>query len=396
MQGLLDDPARVGLLATGLGLMGARGRLGPALGNAGLTGLGMFQQAMQDAQRRKLQELQMQSVQQNLAAQQAERERRAQLEKLPQQFATSNNPAEILSGGTPNKADVDYAGLSNAYAGQGEFGLASAVRQFAAPPKRNLTSVAPGASLVDEATGQPVYTAPPKQDEDEFVGALRAAGIDPASPQGRQLLAQRLTKMTTHAPAATAISYGAPVPVQLPGGGVGYVQPGNRPGAPPQLMQHDGTPLLRPPTEAETKRAAEQEEKKKGAKEAVDLLAQAEKIIPKATGSAVGSAYDTAAGWVGHSPSGAQAAGQLKTIQGALIAKMPRMEGPQSNHDVRLYIESAGAIGDPNIPRETKLAAIKTIREIQHRYSGGAPASSGTYSDPAKERRYQEWKAKQK
>jgi hypothetical protein len=47
---------------------------------------------------------------------------------------------------------------------------------------------------------------------------------------------------------------------------------------------------------------------------------------------------------------------------------MPRLEGPQSNLDQQLYREAAGQIGDPTVPKGTKKAALKTIRDIQSRY----------------------------
>jgi len=55
---------------------------------------------------------------------------------------------------------------------------------------------------------------------------------------------------------------------------------------------------------------------------------------------------------------------------------MPKMSGPQSDKDVILYRQMAGTIGDPTIPRETKKAALNTIREIQNRYAGVAPEGS--------------------
>jgi len=60
---------------------------------------------------------------------------------------------------------------------------------------------------------------------------------------------------------------------------------------------------------------------------------------------------------------------------------MPRLEGPQSNLDQQLYREAAGQIGNPNVPPQTKKAAIETIRKIQNSYPGafggsGQPAAA--------------------
>lgn len=120
-----------------------------------------------------------------------------------------------------------------------------------------------------------------------------------------------------------------------------------------------------------------------GANQVLGLLDQAEKLIPKATNSYAGAAYDQARRLTGGAPDGAVAIGQLKALEGALMAQMPRMEGPQSNLDVQLYRQSAGQIGDPTVPSEIKMAAIKTVREIQQRYAGQAPRSPQGRQAPA-------------
>jgi uncharacterized protein (UPF0147 family) len=135
------------------------------------------------------------------------------------------------------------------------------------------------------------------------------------------------------------------------------------------------------------------------AKESLKLIDQAEKLLDTATGSLTGTAVDVVAGALGSSTKGAQSASKLKAIQGALVAKMPKMSGPQSDKDVLLYREMAGQIGDSTLPNDTRKAALQTIREIQERYAkvpegSSKPAMSPTtpfkYS-PAKEDRYQQW-----
>ncbi len=113
------------------------------------------------------------------------------------------------------------------------------------------------------------------------------------------------------------------------------------------------------------------------ANEVMDLLKMAEPLLEKSTGSYVGAAVDKAALVFGKSTEGADAAAQLKTLQGALIGKMPKMSGPQSDKDVQLYREMAGQIGDPTIPASQKKSAMETIRQINARYAtpGTEPAS---------------------
>lgn len=104
------------------------------------------------------------------------------------------------------------------------------------------------------------------------------------------------------------------------------------------------------------------------AQDVLGLAADAEKLLGTATGSYLGAGVDQGARLFGVSTPGAQAASQLKVLEGSLISKMPKMSGPQSDKDVLLYKQMAGQIGDPTIPEEQKRAALSTIRDINARY----------------------------
>lgn len=150
--------------------------------------------------------------------------------------------------------------------------------------------------------------------------------------------------------------------------------------------------------EAEAK-AEERQKPVTEAKESLKLIDQAEALLDKSTGSLTGTAVDVVAGALGKSTEGAQAASKLKAIQGALVAKMPKMSGPQSDKDVLLYREMAGQVGDSTLPVETRKAALETIRQIQERYAKVPEGSSKSTPEaatpfkfsPAKEDRYQQW-----
>lgn len=86
------------------------------------------------------------------------------------------------------------------------------------------------------------------------------------------------------------------------------------------------------------------------------------------TGSGIGAAYDYAAGVFGASPAGAVESQKLKAIGGALVSKMPRMEGPQSDRDTALYKEMAGMVGDPTIPIDRRVAALDTVKKLWSKY----------------------------
>jgi hypothetical protein len=104
---------------------------------------------------------------------------------------------------------------------------------------------------------------------------------------------------------------------------------------------------------------------------ASDTIDQAEKILTgktKPTASGIGALTDVAGSVVGYAPKGAAEADQLRAIGGQLVAKMPRMEGPQSDRDVQLYTQMAGQIGDATIPISRRLAALQTVKSIVKKY----------------------------
>ena len=102
------------------------------------------------------------------------------------------------------------------------------------------------------------------------------------------------------------------------------------------------------------------------------IIGEAEKLIDKATGSYLGAAVDTGARAFGLSPASAQAAAQLRALEGALMMAQPRMEGPQSDKDVALYKQMAGQIGDATVPAGQKKAALEVVKKLHQRYAGAS------------------------
>ena len=90
------------------------------------------------------------------------------------------------------------------------------------------------------------------------------------------------------------------------------------------------------------------------------------------TGSGLGALYDAAAGFAGLTPAGAAEADSLKTVAARLVGRIPRFEGPQSDKDVALYRQAAGDAGNEKLPRDRRLAAIRTMRELYAGYESGA------------------------
>lgn len=106
-----------------------------------------------------------------------------------------------------------------------------------------------------------------------------------------------------------------------------------------------------------------------------DTIAQAEKLLDsKPTGSGVGTVYDSVASIFGKTPAGANEAQALKAVGGALVSKMPRMQGPQSDKDVMLYTQMAAQVGDSTVPAERRKAALQEVKRLWSKYEGGTPA----------------------
>ena len=106
------------------------------------------------------------------------------------------------------------------------------------------------------------------------------------------------------------------------------------------------------------------------ANDVLSLIDESSSLLPKAHGSGVGTALGATAKFFGMNSEQNNADAQLKVIAGALVSKMPKMSGPQSDKDVQLYREMAGQVGDSTIPFETRLAALNTVGKINARYAG--------------------------
>lgn len=131
---------------------------------------------------------------------------------------------------------------------------------------------------------------------------------------------------------------------------------------------------LKAEAEAAAKLAAEANtqasKRTRDADRTLSLLDEAEKLIPESTGSGIGNVVDQGAALFGLSTKGAKAISSLQTIAGQLTSSMPRMEGPQSNNDVKLYQQMAGDLANPNLPDETRMAAARTLRALNNKYAG--------------------------
>ena len=134
---------------------------------------------------------------------------------------------------------------------------------------------------------------------------------------------------------------------------------------------------------ADVKQSAEFLKKKADANDVLSLLDRADVLLPNSTGSVIGTGVDAAAGAFGYATPGAKAAQQLKMLQGALIAKMPKMSGPQSDKDVELYRQQVGEIGNSNLPIETRQSASLGLRQLQEKYADAHASRTPATTAPA-------------
>lgn len=123
----------------------------------------------------------------------------------------------------------------------------------------------------------------------------------------------------------------------------------------------------------------------------LDNIAEARKIIPSATSSGIGALADAGGRLIGVTSESAKNAAKLETLAGWMVANVPRMEGPQSDKDVESYKTMAGRVGNRDIPKEERLAALDILESLQKKYSernkaniggsGGEVTATGIASD---------------
>lgn len=386
----LNSAAGQGLLGAAAGTLAGNGNARQNIGRGLLGGLGAYNNA-QDNQRQdarfakqdQLFDLNLASMKQQQAQQQQAMERQGQRQSYlgsvgqvtspvmgaqPNQFnpnkwigmGGSIEEAKALTGmGNWGKAAVkDYKDVRGAdgsvqIVGFDEFGnqVKTGAQPFKAPDVRDFGGYVGG---IDPITGKVSnYGAKTMSAADRDASARGWAGIK------TQQDANNINKQATR----TQVVEGADGSVYLVDKGTGLSRP---------AATMSGAPI-------QAGRAAEAKiSRTRDANDAVELITMAGDLIPKATGSGIGSAVDAGNRFFGNTTESAQAAARLEALGGALVMKMPRMEGPQSNMDQVLYREMAGKIGDRTVPAAEKAAALETVRALNERYTNKqAPKSGG-------------------
>ena len=118
-------------------------------------------------------------------------------------------------------------------------------------------------------------------------------------------------------------------------------------------------------TAAETQAAASK--RLRDAKETIPLMADASRLLKKATGGRVGAVADAVGSAFNYTSEGLAANAQLRVLAAKLVFKVERFEGPQSNPDVQGYKEAAGDLANELKPVGERLAALKQMQVIEQR-----------------------------
>ena len=394
MAGLLDsDQFRMGL---GLLAAAAPRSDGAGLGQRLAEGVGSFDAYKQNALKQKMLEAQMQE---HLQAQQQAKA----LRELSAKFAMPGKPAlaplmgDAESGILPSAGreavapSYDYAGFANAVAGIDPMkamtinaALKKESPKFSTAPQYDQQ----GNAFILAENGEMKYLSGVKARDklEEVRLGDKVAFRSPYSPemQGSMPIGQSPDGKASNALgwANNALSaQGQQLTNQRAIDRLNFDKQEGAESVKPKLV--DGQWVTAPSNmKAGEVRPAMPSAGRKDANEALELIKTAREIIPKSTGSYIGTGVDQAARLFGASTGGDTAAAQLKALEGALVSKMPKMSGPQSDKDVLLYKQMAGEIGDPTIPGSRKLAALKVIEEIQQRQAGGGSGASGTWAAP--------------
>lgn len=355
-QGLLSNP----MFMAGMGLLGSNSWGG------GLQGLLAANQSRMADQQWQVEE--------------ADRQMRQQVQQM--QLAQAQRQEAARAALTSAMQSGDTQGALAALAELSPETLAG--KMFA---QNKPVSVAPGATLVDPQTGKPVFTAPPDPNAltyEQKMALAQARGGQSQSPmnvreyeyflslppeeQTRYLTVKRAQQFQDTGPAIVAPNMANPA------------------GAPSLVLEKGLAPKDEPAVKAAQAAAtmtAEASAKRQSTVSGInDILDEAERILvhEKPTASGIGAAADAVAGVAGYAPGGAAEADQLDAIAGALVSKMPRMEGPQSNFDVQNYKDMAGNVGNRALPVARRLAALRSVRKLWAKYehlNRDAPEAGG-------------------
>jgi hypothetical protein len=189
---------------------------------------------------------------------------------------------------------------------------------------------------------------PAKSSEIQLVDALYPVG----HPQRERALQELHQKHATHAPFAPGVGGIVQTPTEQ------------------IVLDRSGNPVNRfapkpNPTAAKAAEKAKTEAEKLATMD--NYIAQAETLLPKATGSGIGNLRDMGTGFIGMSTEKDDVSTTLEMISGWMMGNVPRLEGPQSDADRINYMRQAADVGNRKKTISSRMAALKGLKEIRAR-----------------------------
>jgi len=124
------------------------------------------------------------------------------------------------------------------------------------------------------------------------------------------------------------------------------------------------------------KKEGELTSKSISAPQVLNLVSQAEELLPQATSGRLQNIYTAGTQAIGKSTKMSKADSRLDVIAAGLTSNVPRMEGPQSDADTRLYKEAAGNVGNRNLPAGDRMAALQTVKGLNEKYLNNQTSSA--------------------
>ena len=381
--GLLD-PKTAGMLQAAFGMMQASGpsrtpvSLGQVIGQGGQQGMGAYQQQMQQWLAH-----QRQQVAQNHQRLQLNEQKRLHDAQIKRYEADALKDAEATK---LEKAQADYLALPET---KKMLLLGDTAGVLAGMPKMTAANVVAYGKMMK-----------PKDVVETPLAKLRREKAalpvdDPAHVTYENAIRKESETAKQISPTVTFPDPVTPVTIQDPANPMATVVVDGRTGR----VIGKG-PKLTEAGKSEQKRQFNMQGIGAVIQEADDILSGkkreggVERPAPTPTGSGVGTGVDYAASFIGVSPKGAVEAQKIKAVAGALTAKMPRMEGPQSDKDVALYREMAAEIGNSMLPTDRRKAALETVKQLWAKYERlnpeqfqAAPQGDAPTYDPSKVRR---------
>lgn len=228
---LFDMPTNdFGLLRLGLGLMSAPGNFGQGLSRAGMGALDDMQNFEAQKQKRAMLDLQTQQMRAQMEeAQRAQKEREALQTYVGGLAPDAGMPAD-MQGPRRDPQQFDAFQAIGRGAGVAPSLQMAQLLQKQAPEMKSFKpgevygTVSPDGRFVKQGE------VPLEQKDDAFIRLMRAAGVDPESPAGKELLKSKLQKDANPQP-AVSLSFGSPMPAINPQTGeVELVRPDNKGG----------------------------------------------------------------------------------------------------------------------------------------------------------------------